>query len=134
MTVVDVFGSVDELAERMGGSVDAVTGAAIGPYQESRLKPAPHGNHSVILRWLGDGQRRRLLDVGAADGLLSRKLTDRGWRVTAIEGDPCSRRPVPAGRHPLGQRGGCAEGLPLLRYQFTVLAHPQRASERPGTR
>src|SRR2546427_45404 len=28
------------------------------------------------------------LDVGAADGLLSRKLTDHGWRVTAIEGDP----------------------------------------------
>ncbi len=27
-------------------------------------------------------------DVGAADGLLSRQLTSRGWRVTAIEGDP----------------------------------------------
>ena len=52
------------------------------------LKPDPHSSHSIILRWLGDGRGRRLLDVGAADGLLSRKLTDRGWRVTAIEGDP----------------------------------------------
>ena len=25
--------------------------------------------------------------MGAADGLLSRRLTERGWRVTAIEGD-----------------------------------------------
>src|SRR5438128_549800 len=54
----------------------------------SVLKTDPHSSHSIILRWLGDGRRRRLLDVGAADGLLSRKLTDQGWRVTAIEGDP----------------------------------------------
>jgi 2-polyprenyl-3-methyl-5-hydroxy-6-metoxy-1,4-benzoquinol methylase len=52
------------------------------------LKPDPHSSHSVILRWLGDGRGRRLLDVGAADGLLSRQLAGRGWRVTAIEGDP----------------------------------------------
>jgi 2-polyprenyl-3-methyl-5-hydroxy-6-metoxy-1,4-benzoquinol methylase len=52
------------------------------------LKPDPHSSHSVILRWLGEGRGRRLLDVGAADGLLSRQLTARGWRVTAIEGDP----------------------------------------------
>ena len=38
MTVVDVVGRVDELADGTGGSVDAVTGAAIGPYQESQLK------------------------------------------------------------------------------------------------
>jgi hypothetical protein len=36
MTVVDVLGRVDELAEGLGGSVDAVTGAAIGPYRKSR--------------------------------------------------------------------------------------------------
>lgn len=52
------------------------------------LKPDPHSSHSVILRWLGEGRGRRLLDVGAADGLLSRQLTAFGWRVTAIEGDP----------------------------------------------
>ena len=37
MNVVDVLGSVDVLADGMGGSVDAVTGAAIGPYRKSRL-------------------------------------------------------------------------------------------------
>jgi len=52
------------------------------------LKPDPHSSHSVILRWLGEGRGRKLLDVGAADGLLSRRLTEFGWRVTAIEGDP----------------------------------------------
>ena len=52
------------------------------------LKPDPHSSHSVILRWLGEGRGRKLLDVGAADGLLSRRLSELGWRVTAIEGDP----------------------------------------------
>src|SRR5258706_9513406 len=52
------------------------------------LKDDPYSSHSVILRWLGDGRGRALLDVGAADGLLSRKLTERGWRVTGIECDP----------------------------------------------
>src|SRR5438105_3798506 len=51
------------------------------------LKPDPHSSHSVMLAWLGAGQGRRLLDVGAADGLLSRHLTDAGWRVTGIESD-----------------------------------------------
>jgi 2-polyprenyl-3-methyl-5-hydroxy-6-metoxy-1,4-benzoquinol methylase len=52
------------------------------------FKPDPYSSHSVILGWLGDGRGRTLLDVGAADGLLSRRFTARGWRVTAIEGDP----------------------------------------------
>jgi 2-polyprenyl-3-methyl-5-hydroxy-6-metoxy-1,4-benzoquinol methylase len=51
------------------------------------LKADPYSSHSVILGWLGDGGGRRLLDVGAADGLLSRRLTERGWRVTGIEAD-----------------------------------------------
>jgi 2-polyprenyl-3-methyl-5-hydroxy-6-metoxy-1,4-benzoquinol methylase len=52
------------------------------------LKPDAYSSHSVILRWLGDGHGRRVLDVGAADGLLSRHLTARGWKVTALEADP----------------------------------------------
>jgi 2-polyprenyl-3-methyl-5-hydroxy-6-metoxy-1,4-benzoquinol methylase len=59
-----------------------------GPTPRYVLKPDPHSSHSVILRWLGEGRGRRLLDVGAADGLLSRQLTARGWCVTGIEGDP----------------------------------------------
>src|SRR6185503_20075849 len=56
------------------------------------LKADPHSSHSVMLRWLGDGHGRRLLDVGAADGLLARELAARGWRVTGIEGDPTLAR------------------------------------------
>jgi 2-polyprenyl-3-methyl-5-hydroxy-6-metoxy-1,4-benzoquinol methylase len=52
------------------------------------LKSDPYSSHSVILGWLGDGRGRRLLDVGAADGLLSRLLTERGWKVTGLEADP----------------------------------------------
>src|SRR3989449_6690933 len=63
-------------------------GAMSGLTSRYVLKPDPHSSHSIILRWLGEGHGRRLLDVGAADGLLSRRLTARGWRVTAIEGDP----------------------------------------------
>lgn len=52
------------------------------------LKADRYSSHSVILRLAGEGQGRRLLDVGAADGLLSRLFTAQGWRVTAIERDP----------------------------------------------
>ncbi len=52
------------------------------------LKPDPHSSHSIVLAWLGEGRGRRILDVGAADGIVSHKLTERGWRVTGIEGDP----------------------------------------------
>ena len=51
------------------------------------LKADPYSSHSVILGWLGEGRGRRLLDVGAADGLLSRHLTAAGWKVTGIEAD-----------------------------------------------
>ena len=54
------------------------------------LKADPYSSHSIILDWLADGQGRRLLDVGAADGLLARHLTARGWKVTGIEADPAT--------------------------------------------
>jgi len=60
-----------------------------GPYA---LKPDRYSSHSVILAWLGDGGGRRLLDVGAAGGLLSRPLSARGWRVTAVEHDAVAAR------------------------------------------
>ena len=52
------------------------------------FKADPYGSHAVILDWLGEGRSRRALDVGAAQGVLSRPLTERGWRVTGIECDP----------------------------------------------
>ena len=60
----------------------------MGPASRYTLKGDPYSSHSVILDWLGDGRGRRLLDVGAADGLLSRLLTARGWKVTGLEADP----------------------------------------------
>ena len=63
------------------GKVDNVTA-------RYTLKTDPFSSHSVILDWLGEGRGRRLLDVGAADGLLGRHLTARGWKVTGIEADP----------------------------------------------
>src|SRR3989442_8181658 len=62
------------------------------------LKGDPYSSHSVILDWLGDGRGRRLLDVGAADGLLSRRLTERGWKVTGLEADPAAAAAGPPHR------------------------------------
>lgn len=53
-----------------------------------QFKDDPHSSHSVILARLGDGRGRRALDVGAADGFLSERLTARGFSVTALERDP----------------------------------------------
>lgn len=53
-----------------------------------QLKRDPYSSHSVILSRLGAGRGRRLLDVGAADGFLAGQLTEQGYEVTCIEGDP----------------------------------------------
>ena len=41
---------MDELADGTGGSVDAVTGAAIGPYWKSRFKGVPEDEKRLIVR------------------------------------------------------------------------------------
>jgi SAM-dependent methyltransferase len=51
------------------------------------LKDDPHSSHGIILARLGEGRGRRVLDVGAADGLLAERLTAQGWRATAVERD-----------------------------------------------
>ncbi len=55
------------------------------PYQ---LKDDPYSSHSVVLSLLGQGDGRRVLDAGAADGFLAELMTGRGWTVTALERDP----------------------------------------------
>jgi len=111
------------------------------------LKDDPYSSHSVILDWLGDGRGRRLLDVGAADGLLSRLLSERGWKVTGLEADPaaaaagaahCERMIVAdldAGIPPLeGQFDAivCADVLEHLRDPAGALATLRRALARGG--
>lgn len=52
------------------------------------FKDDPYSSHATILRLIGEGRGRRLLDVGAADGFLAERLTKQDWKVTAIERDP----------------------------------------------
>jgi 2-polyprenyl-3-methyl-5-hydroxy-6-metoxy-1,4-benzoquinol methylase len=47
----------------------------------------PYSSHSVILSHAGDGNGRKLLDVGAAQGVLAQRFTQRGFEVTCIEGN-----------------------------------------------
>ncbi len=100
------------------------------------LKDDPHSSHSIILGWLGPGVGRRLLDVGAGEGILSRPITAQGWRVTAIEADGeaaregaahCRRMIVASADGPLPDLGGpfeaivCADVLEHLADPLTVL-------------
>jgi len=111
------------------------------------LKDDPYSSHSVILDWLGHGRGRRLLDVGAADGLLSRLLTERGWKVTGLEADEaaaaagaahCERMIVAdldAGVPPLeGEFDAivCADVLEHLRDPAGALATLRRVLARGG--
>ena len=71
-----------QAAERSRPAAPSASGPAYA------LKESPASSHSVILRLAGQGGGRRLLDVGAADGFLARRLTAQGWEVTGIEGNP----------------------------------------------
>jgi 2-polyprenyl-3-methyl-5-hydroxy-6-metoxy-1,4-benzoquinol methylase len=48
----------------------------------------PFSSHSLILARVGEGRGRRLLDVGAAQGILAQRFMERGFEVTCLEGDP----------------------------------------------
>src|SRR5690348_2005537 len=117
------------------------------PVSRYTLKNDPYSSHSVILDWLGEGRGRRLLDVGAADGLLARHLTARGWKVTGLETDPiaaaagavhCERMIVAdldAGVPPLeGEFDAivCADVLEHLRDPRATLATLRRALASTG--
>ena len=51
------------------------------------VKSDRHSSHSQILRLCGDGNGKKLLDVGCARGHLSSRLQAQGWTVTGIEYD-----------------------------------------------
>ncbi len=59
---------------------------ADSPYQFK--KSDVYSSHSFILEFAGQGNRRRLLDVGAAHGYLAAALRSQGFQVTGIEADP----------------------------------------------
>jgi methionine biosynthesis protein MetW len=62
--------------------------ARSAPSSPYTLKTDYWSSHSLILRLIKAPPGSRVLDVGAAEGYLSRLLTERGLRVTAIERDP----------------------------------------------
>jgi ubiquinone/menaquinone biosynthesis C-methylase UbiE len=58
------------------------------PVLEAAKRYAGSEEFMEVRRHLGPGQGRRLLDVGAGNGIASYALTLNGWRVTALEPDP----------------------------------------------
>ncbi len=48
----------------------------------------PYSSHARILERVGEGNGRRLLDVGSAQGALAQRFTERKFEVTCIEGNP----------------------------------------------
>jgi len=99
---------------------DAFYPRATVTYQ-SKLKD-PYSSHSVILRSVGNGKGKRLLDVGSAQGVLAQKFTECGYEVTCIEGsaklatigmDKCHEMIV----------ADLDEPLPQLKGQFDVIVY-----------
>jgi len=72
-----------------------------GAYETSSpytLKPQAHSSHSLVLQLLPEnGHGMKLLDVGCADGYLSRLFAARGLSVTAIDAPSSRERDLPAG-------------------------------------
>jgi SAM-dependent methyltransferase len=52
------------------------------------LHPGGVESTRLGLDWLGKGEGRRVLEVGAGIGRTSARLRDAGWTVTALEPDP----------------------------------------------
>ena len=62
------------------------------------LKPEANSSHSIVLQLLPEnGNGLRLLDVGCADGYLSRLFAARGFSVTAIDAPTQQERKLPDG-------------------------------------
>ena len=62
------------------------------------LKAEPNSSHSIVLQLLPEnGNGSRLLDVGCADGYLSRLFAARGFSVTAIDAPAGRERKLPDG-------------------------------------
>lgn len=100
--------------------------SACGAYETSSpyvLKPQAHSSHSLVLELLPEnGHGLRLLDVGCADGYLSRLFAARGFSVTAIDAPTLHKRALPDGVTFL--EADLDRGLPPLNgsFDFVVCA------------
>lgn len=57
------------------------------PQRRYPVKQGPYSSHSRIVRLVGPGHGKRLLDVGCAQGFLSSEFVRLGWNVTGVEPD-----------------------------------------------
>jgi hypothetical protein len=130
MTVVNVPGSVDELADGMGGSLDAVTGAAISRYRKSRFsRRDSHADPGAVATQLSSSTETatspdRLLLVLDAESstvyfpLLSGTLSQ--GEVAHVSASETSTLPIDA----------LAQSIPLLPSEGSV--RPLGRSTRPA--
>ena len=107
-------------------------GCALRPFDflvsetnELRYQPKesdPYSSHAQILELVGEGNGRRLLDVGSAQGALAQRFMERKFEVTCIEGNP---------ELAAAARGKCHQmivadldqELPQLTGQFDVIVY-----------
>lgn len=113
-----------------------MAGSLCGPYQTSSqyaLKTQAHSSHSILLRLLPEtGNGRRLMDLGCADGYLSRLFSERGFSVTAIDAPAPQQRTFPDGVRFL--EADLDRGLPLVdgNFDFIVCADILEHLRDPG--
>ncbi|WP_344080937.1 class I SAM-dependent methyltransferase [Luedemannella helvata] len=65
------------------------------------------------LRWALDGAGRRIVDLGAGTGIMTRVLVNLGYEVTAVEPDSLMRARLLAASPGITALGGAAESIPL---------------------
>lgn len=78
------------------------------PYQRARPSYPP-----AAVDWLMPASARRVLDLGAGTGHLTRALLGRGLDVTAVEPSPGMRAELHRALPRVKCLAGCAEAIPL---------------------
>jgi methionine biosynthesis protein MetW len=92
---------------------------------ELRYQPKesdPYSSHAQILRLVGEGNGRRLLDVGSAQGVLAQRFTERNFEVTCIEGNAELAAAAKGKCHQMIV-ADLDQGLPALTGQFDVIVY-----------
>lgn len=98
------------------------------PVRQAAERYARSEEFSEVVRLLGEGKGRSILDLGAGNGIASFALARTGWRVTAVDPDPSHEVGIGAIRSLFEEAGlvislvqECGEDLPLADASFDVL-------------
>lgn len=54
--------------------------------REKRIESRTKVTNDAVLRVVGPGRGRKVLDLGCGEGWLSREMSRRGWRVVGVDG------------------------------------------------